>query len=54
MSCYSADGLLDKGIGEVELGGLGVAEAGFELVAQGHQFIDFGDDAVLFAFFRRA
>ena len=23
-------------------------QCGFELVAQGHQFIDFGDDAVLF------
>ena len=28
---------------------VGSGQAGFELVAQGHQFIDFGDDAVLFA-----
>ena len=31
----------------MELGGLGALETGFEAVAQGHQFIDFGDDAVL-------
>ena len=49
MSCYSADGLLDDGVGEVELGGLGVAEAGLELVAERHQFVDLGDDAVLFS-----
>lgn len=48
MSCYSADSLLDEGVGQVELGGLSVAETGFELVAQGHQLVDFGDDAVLF------
>ena len=27
----------------------GLGKAGFELVAQRHQFIDFGDDAVLFS-----
>jgi hypothetical protein len=27
--------------------GLGRGKAGFQLVAQGHQFIDLGDDAVL-------
>jgi hypothetical protein len=38
---------LNDGIGEVNLGGLGFGEAGFEGVAQGHEFVDFGDDAVL-------
>ena len=47
MSCDSADGLFDEGVGEVELGGLGGAEAGLELVAQGHQLVYFGDDAML-------
>ena len=28
--------------------GLGGGELGFQAVAEGHQFIDFGDDAVLF------
>ncbi len=28
--------------------GLGGGELGFWLVAEGHEFIDFGDDAVLF------
>jgi len=28
--------------------GLGAGEVGFQLVAEGHEFIDFGDDAVLF------
>lgn len=28
--------------------GLGGGELGFQLVAEGHQFIHFGDDAVLF------
>ena len=28
--------------------GLGDGELGFELVAHGHEFINFGDDAVLF------
>ena len=40
--------ILDEAVGEVELGGLGGGEARFELVAQCHQLIDFGDDAVLF------
>ena len=52
MSCYSADGLFDEGVGEVKLGGLDVAEAGLKLVAQSHQFVDFGDDAVLFGEWR--
>jgi hypothetical protein len=47
MFCYSANGLLDDGVGEVELGGLRVGETRLKDVAQGHQFIDFGDDAVL-------
>ena len=40
--------LFDHRIGEVGLGGLGLVEAGLEGVTEGHQFIDFGDDAVLF------
>jgi serine kinase of HPr protein (carbohydrate metabolism regulator) len=32
----------------VDLSGLGFVDLGFELVAEGHEFIDFGDDAVLF------
>ena len=43
-----SNGLLDEAVGEVELGGLGGGEGRFELVAQRHQLIDFGDDAVLF------
>ncbi|MNR15240.1 hypothetical protein D3C85_1317620 [compost metagenome] len=30
------------------VGACGVGLAGFQTVAQGHQFVDFGDDAVLF------
>ncbi len=48
MFGYSADGLFDDGVGEVGLGGLGVFDPRLEGVAQGHEFIDFGDDAVLF------
>ena len=29
-------------------GGAAVVQAGFELIAEGHEFIDFGDDAMLF------
>ena len=43
-----SDCLFDEAVGEVELGGLGGGEARFELVAQRHQLIDFGDGAVLF------
>ena len=53
MFCDSADSLLDEGVGEVALGGLGGAEAGLELVAEGHQLVDFGDDAVLFGEWRK-
>lgn len=42
------DGLLDDSVGEVDLGGFGVGEARLEGVAQGHEFVDLGDDAVLF------
>jgi hypothetical protein len=44
----TAHGLLDDGVGEVELVGLGGGKAGFEGVAEGHEFVDFGYDAVLF------
>ena len=39
--------LLDDAVGEGLLGGLGGLEFGFEGVAEGHEFVDFGDDAVL-------
>ena len=39
-------GLLDDGFGEVNLGGLDGGEACFEGVAEGHEFVDFGDYAV--------
>ena len=44
----SGESLLDQGAGQlfVELAGLG--QASFELVAEGHELIYFGDDAVLF------
>ena len=40
--------LLDETIGKIELSGLCGGEAGFEGVAEGHELIDFGYDAVLF------
>ena len=43
---------VDEAVGEMELGGLGALQARFEAVAQGHQFIDFGDDAALFGGWR--
>jgi hypothetical protein len=42
------DRLFDNCIGQLDLSGLGVIKAGLERIAQGHQFIDLGDDAVLF------
>ena len=48
MNEFLSNDLLDEAVGEVELGGLGGGEARFELVAQHHQLIDLGDDAVLF------
>ena len=41
-------GLLDHGIGQVGPGGLGLRKIGLEAVAECHQYIDLGDDAVLF------
>jgi hypothetical protein len=38
----------DQGSGEALLPGVGFGEIGLEAIAEGHQFIDFGDDAVLF------
>ena len=43
-------GLLDNGVGEMDLDGLGVCESCLKGIAQGHEFVDFGDDAVLFVF----
>ena len=42
------EGGFDQGGGEAFLLGAGLGEAGLEAVDEGHQFIDFGDDAVLF------
>jgi hypothetical protein len=43
------EGGFDEGGGEAFLLRAGLGEAGLEAVAEGHQFVDFGDDAVLFA-----
>ncbi|MOA57554.1 hypothetical protein D3C78_1817570 [compost metagenome] len=37
---------------QLGVGAVGIGLPGFEPVAQGHQLIDFGDDAVLFGFRR--
>ena len=42
------EGGFDKGGGEAFLLRAGLGEAGLEAVAERHQFVDFGDDAVLF------
>ena len=39
---------MEEGFHEFFAFGLSGGELDFKLVAQGHQFIDFGDDAVLF------
>jgi hypothetical protein len=39
---------MEDGFEEVAGFGLGGGELGFYLVAEGHEFIHFGDDAVLF------
>ncbi len=41
-------GGVDERVCEARLPAAGVGEVGLEAVAEGHQFIDFGDDAVLF------
>ena len=40
-------GFAECGFEEAGAGGRGGGEAGFELVAEGHEFGDLGDDAVL-------
>ena len=40
--------LRDDGVGQMDLGALGGVEAFFQAIAEGHEFIDFGDDTVLF------
>jgi hypothetical protein len=40
--------LVEGGFEEAAGLGLGGGELGFQVVAAGHQFIHFGDDAVLF------
>jgi hypothetical protein len=42
-----SEGLVEGGFEEVAGLGLGGGELGFQAVAESHQFIDFGDDAVL-------
>ena len=42
------EGGFDQRGGEALLPRAGLGEAGLEPVAEGHQFVDFGDDAVLF------
>ena len=40
--------LVQKGVEQVAAGIVACGEAHFQLVAEGHQFINFGDDAVFF------
>jgi hypothetical protein len=47
-------GGFDQGGGEAFLPRAGLGEVGLEAVAEGHQFVDFGDDAVLFGEGRRS
>jgi hypothetical protein len=44
----SLQGGFDQRGGEALLPGAGVGEVGLEAVDEGQQFVDFGDDAVLF------
>ncbi len=46
--CLLGQGFSEEGVEEVVGVGLGGGELGVQLVAEGHQFIHFGDDAVLF------
>jgi len=46
MLCHS---LLYDSVCEVDLGGLGVGEARIENITEGHEFIDFGDNSVLYS-----
>ena len=43
------NGLFGKAVGKVELSVLSCREARFELITKCHQFINFGDDAMLFS-----
>jgi len=42
--------MIDYGISQLDLSGLGIIKPRLEGVAEGHQFIDFGNDAVLFGY----
>lgn len=42
------EGVMEDGFEQAGAGLFARGDAGFELVAQGHEFIDLGDDAVLF------
>ena len=43
------DGAFNQCAGKLLVEVAGLADAGFELVAERHQFVDFGDDVVLFS-----
>lgn len=42
------DRLLDDRVGKAGLSGLDIVDARLERVTDGHEFVDFGNDAVLF------
>lgn len=44
----TGEGLVKDGFEEAAALGLGGGELRFQAVAEGHQLVDFGDDAVLF------
>ena len=44
---------MERSFEEAAAVGLGGGELGFQPIAEGHQFLDFGDDAVLFGFWRQ-
>ena len=46
-------GGFDERCGKAGLPGAGLGEVGLEVVAKRHQFIDFGNDAVLFIYWRQ-
>jgi len=46
--CLLGQGFGEEGVEEIVGFGLGGGELGFQLVAEGHEFFDFGNDAVWF------
>jgi hypothetical protein len=49
---HLCDGAFDQGGGELLVEVAGLAQAGFELVADRHELVYFGDDAVLLGSWR--